>query len=98
MMDTYRSDTEVLGVTIRLVERDLSESVKEMTSQRLKGWRPSIEAWEKGEVVLGTREGRGKGHAASLGAGGEEGEGEDEEPSTRSKGIVVFRCGRVVPA
>lgn len=98
-MDTYRSDTEVLGVTIRLVERDLFQSVKEMTKERAKGWRPSIEAWEKGEAVFGTGEGKGKGqgHASSK-AGGEGTEGEEEVPLKRAKGIVVFRSGRVVPA
>jgi len=99
MMDTYRSDTEVLGVTIRLVERDLFQSVKEMTKERAKGWRPSIEAWEKGEAVFGTGEGKGKGQShASSKAGGEGTEGEEEVPLTRAKGIVVFRSGRVVPA
>lgn len=94
MMDTYRSDTDVLGVTIRLVERDWFESVKEMTRQRVKGWRPSVEAWEKGDVVVGTGEGKGNGLAA-VGTESEEG---GEEPSTRSRGIVVFRSGRVAPA
>lgn len=66
MLDTYRADAELLGVTIRLVERDLFDGVKELERARVRGWRPSVEAWRNGDA-LGDWVGK---KGAESGAGG----------------------------
>lgn len=39
MLETYRSDGELLAITIRLVERDLVEVGRTLTEGKMRGWR-----------------------------------------------------------
>ncbi|ORX38895.1 Golgi CORVET complex core vacuolar protein 8-domain-containing protein [Kockovaella imperatae] len=42
MLDSYRSEGEMLSMTTRIVEEDLFWSVKEATKKRQMGWRPAF--------------------------------------------------------
>lgn len=41
MLETYRSDGDMLIITKHLVDRDLFTTVEELTQERLRGWAPS---------------------------------------------------------
>ena len=58
MLDSYRSEGEMLSMTTRMVEEDLFVGVEEVTRKRQMGWRPS---WSQcqvcGKEVLGEESG-----------------------------------------
>lgn len=67
MLDTSKADAEVLQVTIRLVERDLFESVRELSVQRARGWRPKADDWlEIGKIRSGEQNGEERGGRGGL--------------------------------
>ncbi|KAJ3548648.1 hypothetical protein NM688_g5266 [Phlebia brevispora] len=41
MLESYRSDEDLLTITKRLLERDVFSSVEEITRDRMRGWTPS---------------------------------------------------------
>ncbi|KAI0029978.1 Golgi CORVET complex core vacuolar protein 8-domain-containing protein [Vararia minispora EC-137] len=41
MMDSYRSEGDMLGITKHLLDRDIFETVAEVTRERARGWAPS---------------------------------------------------------
>ncbi|KAF7796662.1 hypothetical protein EIP86_007845 [Pleurotus ostreatoroseus] len=41
MLESYRSDEDLMAITKRLLERDVFDSVEEVTRERMKGWAPS---------------------------------------------------------
>ena len=47
MLDSYRSEGEMLSMTTRMVEEDLFVGVEEVTRKRQRGWRPS---WSQCQV------------------------------------------------
>ena len=41
MLESYRSDEDLLSITKRLLERDVFLSVEDVTRERMRGWAPS---------------------------------------------------------
>lgn len=55
MLDSYRSEGDMLAMTTKLVEADLFVSVEKMTRKRQQGWRPAeIACAQCGETLVGT--------------------------------------------
>ncbi|KAI0058100.1 hypothetical protein BV25DRAFT_1811403 [Artomyces pyxidatus] len=42
MMDSYRSEGDILIITKHLLDRDVFETIEELSRERVKGWRPSL--------------------------------------------------------
>ena len=61
MLDSYRSEGEMLSMTTRMVEEDLFLSIEEVTKRRQMGWRPAVGVCGKcGKDLVGDEDGEGE--------------------------------------